>query len=1231
MTQKWLTSLSCLPVVLMGAAAALQAAPCPTATLDVYLAPGFSCTINGVTVSQFSYSGVFSGPIVALGTQAILVTPITNPGNEGLRFSGSLIAGNEPAATSSQATVTYLVAGPNLGTLEMSFNGATQGPSVTAVATESYCLGGTIAGCGSLQTLSATFPIFTDRIGFGSVSQIGIQQQIQVTSAGVGTAEITEVADVFASAALIGGGIGFTTTAPLNGTGSFFLSVESGPNAPLTGLSFDEFLGPGMAIAAVTSNTCGGTLTAPVNGTSIMLTGGSVPAAGGCTVNINYTALAAGILTANFPDFTTDQLGLTHFGGGVGVQINQSTNGADLTPVETHQGNWYTGQQGAVYHIKIVNSGNAATSGTVTVTAAPASGLTATAISGGPGSLWSCTLATLTCTRSDVLAAGASYDDILLTVNVSAIAGSTLTSSVTVSGGGEVAAAQGNDTLQDVQVIQAALPACTPGPLTGYLAAGFVCRINNMMFSAFSYDGTGTASAIPASGVTVEPVTTPGTEGFQFSAAWSAAAGQSQDSLIHFTAGTVDSSASIRGMNLSDVGFLTGDAINAATTTFCPFGVSLTACFSTGTLSLAPSNGILPAIQPGVLAPMPAVTISDDITVGAPSNSSKMSQVTTTIVNGATANGPDVNVIKTHSGPFAQGDTAAALDLFSITVSNVGSAATSGTVTLSDTLPAGLTAVALAGAPGWTCDPAALAQNRISCTTTNALPAPSVYTFGVSVAVAPNAALSMTNTATVAGGGDVNPANNTATDPITITAKSVLNISKSHSGTFQQNNPNAAYTITVTNNGGAPTSATWTVTDTLPAGLGTISSVQATGVLASTCALSNGNQTVTCTENTALTSGSSVTFTLNVSVAANAPASVTNTATVAGGGGNVGPAATDMTTQTAAPDLTITKYHTGTFRPGDVGDVFAITVTNAGGPTFQPVTVTDVLPLATYTATAISGTGWTCTLATLVCTRSDVLAAGASYPAILLTVNVGQRISTMINTATVAGGGEVNTSNDTATDNGGAGSTGPDLTITKIHNGSFKPGDIGDTYSITVSNVGAAATAGTVTVTDTLPAGLTATAISGTGWTCTLGTLTCTRTDALAAGASYPVITLTVNISQSVAASVTNVARVAGGSEANPANDTASDTAPTVVTVTVGTNLTGLSFTVDNVTYTSTQTFTWQLGTVHNIGTTSPQHPSQTLPTETFQSWSDAGAINHAVTANLGTTSYLATFVALGR
>ena len=81
---------------------------------------------------------------------------------------------------------------------------------------------------------------------------------------------------------------------------------------------------------------------------------------------------------------------------------------------------------------------------------------------------------------------------------------------------------------------------------------------------------------------------------------------------------------------------------------------------------------------------------------------------------------------------------------------------------------------------------------------------------------------------------------------------------------------------------------------------------------------------------------------------------------------------------------------------------------------------------------------------------------------------------------------------------------------------------------------------------DTLPPGLTATAASGTGWTCTLnapaaGQVQCTRSDVLANGSSYPAITLTVNVALDAAPSVTNTVTVSGGGQTNTANDSATD------------------------------------------------------------------------------------------
>src|SRR5207253_3091921 len=190
----------------------------------------------------------------------------------------------------------------------------------------------------------------------------------------------------------------------------------------------------------------------------------------------------------------------------------------------------------------------------------------------------------------------------------------------------------------------------------------------------------------------------------------------------------------------------------------------------------------------------------------------------------------------------------------------------------------------------------------------------------------------------------------------------------------------------------------------------------------------------------------------------NAAASVTNTANVSGGGqtNTTNDSVTDPTTINQLPDLTIAKSHSGNFTQGQVGATYTITATNSGfAITSGVVTVTDTLP-AGLTATGISGSGWTCVLGTLTCTRNDGLAAGSSYPAITLTVDVANNAAASVtNTANVSGGGQTNTTNDSAT-NPTTINQLPDLTIAKSHSGNFTQGQVGATYSITVTNSGLA-------------------------------------------------------------------------------------------------------------------------------------------------------------------------------
>lgn len=208
--------------------------------------------------------------------------------------------------------------------------------------------------------------------------------------------------------------------------------------------------------------------------------------------------------------------------------------------------------------------------------------------------------------------------------------------------------------------------------------------------------------------------------------------------------------------------------------------------------------------------------------------------------------------------------------------------------------------------------------------------------------------------------------------------------------------------------------------DTLPTGLAVANPNGLTGSCG-TGAITTGSvsgASVVNLSNGAIPAAGSCTFSVNVvGVAGGHQVNTTGTVTSANAGsGNQATASIDV----IAPDPTIAAAHTGNFAPGQTGATFTLTVSNNGfGPTSGTVTVTDTLPNVpnTFVPTAMSGTGWTCTLATLTCTRADALASGSSYPAITLTVNVPQNISPNVtNTATVSGGGDVNTNNNTATD-----------------------------------------------------------------------------------------------------------------------------------------------------------------------------------------------------------------------
>ncbi len=496
---------------------------------------------------------------------------------------------------------------------------------------------------------------------------------------------------------------------------------------------------------------------------------------------------------------------------------------------------------------------------------------------------------------------------------------------------------------------------------------------------------------------------------------------------------------------------------------------------------------------------------------------------------------PVLSIAKSHSGSFTQASTGQ----WSLVVTNSAANAngtTTGTTTITDTLPAGYT-LASSNGNGWSCS----GTTTITCTSTQVVAgAGGVFnTLILTVNVPANSPASVNNSASVFGGGDLvhttlGTAATSNTDTVTVIQLSDLTISKGHVGSnFTQGQNVAQYTLVVLNGGTGATTGTLTVTDTLPAGL-TFVSGTGPGWTCSAVA-----QLVTCTNPaTPIAASGSSTILLNVSVSVSAAASLQNTASVSctctetNTGNNT--SNTDTVSVTQLPDLTIAKAHVGAnFTQGQNGAQYTLTVSNGGSAaTTGTMTVTDTLP-AGLTFVSGTGTGWSCSAAAQVvtCTNAGTPIAVSGNSVITLNVNVAANAAASLqNTATVACTcTESNTGNNTSnTDTVTvAVQAFPAWTITKSHSGNFSQGQNGATYTISVSNTGTGPVNGsTITVTDTIPGGLTLVSITGTGWTCVVNS--CTRNDVLT---NYPALMVTVNV-DSAAASVTNAASVSGGGAA---------------------------------------------------------------------------------------------------
>jgi uncharacterized repeat protein (TIGR01451 family) len=410
----------------------------------------------------------------------------------------------------------------------------------------------------------------------------------------------------------------------------------------------------------------------------------------------------------------------------------------------------------------------------------------------------------------------------------------------------------------------------------------------------------------------------------------------------------------------------------------------------------------------------PAGCALDTDTVVAPNITLTKTDGTTTIVRGATVS-------------------------FTLVVTNGGSTPTSGTITVLDVLPTGLTYVGTTTVSGFACSNAA---PNVTCTRATALAAGATATISFTVSVDATAPSSVTNHARVGGGGDPSPQKstpvaasvtacadpvppaNTSSDPNTGCAADTdsvqyvsLSLSKDDGQPFVAQNGTTDYVFVVSNIGSAASTGTINFRDVLPGSMtyvGAATPFTPAGLNgANWSCVRNSTTDVSCSSSTSIAAGSSSSFILSANVGADAVGSQQRNRARVGGGGDVTPSmptsptvtdvtgcisdgngpgcAIDLNTVQNAPEIRLTKVHANPQgkSPGNTF-TFTLTVRNSGGSAsaVNTVRLVDVMPTGLTIGAVAAGTPFTCATSGQVVTCNNTAGAFAAGASSIVTVTV---------------------------------------------------------------------------------------------------------------------------------------------------------------------------------------------------------------------------------------------------
>jgi uncharacterized repeat protein (TIGR01451 family) len=551
-------------------------------------------------------------------------------------------------------------------------------------------------------------------------------------------------------------------------------------------------------------------------------------------------------------------------------------------------------------------------------------------------------------------------------------------------------------------------------------------------------------------------------------------------------------------------------------------------------------------------------TLTPGVAYGATPGKSGISAATVTLgqvtgIQSAALCTPDMTLGKSHVGNFTRGAAAS----YTVPVSNVSPyGPTTGLVTINDTLPLGISPTSAAGT-GWTCS---VSGQTVSCTRSDSLTAATAYpSITLNALVSQSAPATLTNTATVSGGGEANLINDTATDVAAVGSSADMAVTDSGSPNPVAINGSITYSVVAINNGPSaadnatlvlpvPTGATF-VSLTSPAGWSCLTpGIGGTGNVVCTNAnmagLSSASFTFVVKVAAGATNGTIITASATVSSSVLDPILSNNTATVTSIVGGSGPNLS--VTNTASPN------------PVRAGNTITYTqvVTNTGSSAITNGTFTEATPANTTFVSITPPAGWVCTsFPASPCTASTVAAGASGTFSAIYRVNAGTAAGTPItDTVTVNATNQSFGANSATATDVVATATQADVALSTVATPATVYAGNSITYTQTVTNNGPAAAAG-VAFTEATPVNTTfQSVLAPAGWTCTTpavgaaGTVTCNDTASLAASTSADIVVV-LNVPSTVAIGTITATSSVSATTSDPNSANNSTTVTTNVNV----------------------------------------------------------------------------------